>query len=131
MPADQVSAMPTPEPPGTLPPIEQHLDADYLTARLDAAHARLADRLPVGPGLEQRVRLLPSRQLREVVRQASVIVQDADLTATPLEQLDHQRLQHLAGGRRAVIELASRQRAALRRLETDPPAYLVTVIGRP
>ncbi|HZC98891.1 MAG TPA: hypothetical protein VFA46_01460 [Actinomycetes bacterium] len=63
---------------------------------------------------QRHIELLPSQQLRDLVRHASAILQDAGLTATPLEQLDHQRRERLAAARLAVTELASRQRVTPR-----------------
>jgi len=124
--------MPTPEPPGTLPTIEERIDADYVAANLDmAARARLSGLIPSVPGSEQHTRLLPSRQLRGLVRQAAAILQDASLTDTPLEQLGRHHLEHLATAELVLSELGSRQAAALDRLQADPPSYLVTVLGRP
>ncbi|HZC99536.1 MAG TPA: hypothetical protein VFA46_04885 [Actinomycetes bacterium] len=124
--------MPTAEPPGTLPTIEERIDADYLAATLDTAtRARLSSLVQPAPGHEQHLRLLPSQQLRRVVRQAVAVLQDAGLADTPLEQLDQRQLERLAAGDLALAELATRQAAALDRLQANPPPCLVTVLGRP
>jgi hypothetical protein len=124
--------MPRPEPPGTLPTIEERIDADYVAANLDPAlRAQLAGLVQSVPGGEQGIRLLPSQRLRGLVRQAARILQEAGLADTPLEQLERPQLQRLAAAGLALTELNSRQAAALDRLQADPPPYLTTVLGRP
>jgi hypothetical protein len=125
--------MPEAEPATTLPTIQQRIDADYLAANFDAAtQARISGLLPhdVDNDLE-RVRVLPSTQLRDLVHRGAGILHDAHLAGTPVERLGRQSLQALLQARHALTELNTREAAALDQLETDPPGYLVAAIGRP
>ena len=125
--------MPPPEPASTLPTIQQRLDADYLAANFGAAvQARIAGLLL--PDLDNelaRIRVLPSAQLRDLVRRGAGVLHEAHQVRTPVERLSGQNLQQLAEARLALIELSGREAAALDQLEADPPGYLVTAIGRP
>jgi hypothetical protein len=91
--------MPQPEPSTTLPTIQQRIDADYLAANFDAAtQARVAGLLPhdVDNDLE-RVRVLPSTQLRDLVHRGAGILHDAHLAATlvgPTPTDDLARIHH-------------------------------------
>src|SRR5262245_44077277 len=131
--AHEVSAMPDAEPATTLPTLQQRIDADYLAANFDAAtQTRISGLVPrdVDDQLD-RVRVLPSAQLRALVHRGAGILHDAHLAGTPVQRLGRQHLQHLVEARHALSELNTREAAALDQLEADPPAYLVTAIGRP
>jgi glutamate/tyrosine decarboxylase-like PLP-dependent enzyme len=125
--------MPQPEPATTLPTIQQRIDADYLAANFDAlTQARVSGLLPRDADNQlERVQVLPSTQLRQLVHRGATILHDAHLAATPIERLGRQSLQALLQARHALTELTAREAAALDQLEADPPAYLVTAIGRP